>query len=123
MPLCAFDGEGDTLFVTFFAEDLEWRLFSYPLGGDRIRSDSSCDRYRWIIPAPEEVDQGKTLMGSELLRQKRHTLDSIGPEIAVILPGAAPGNEMPAVPVVGQSQRLDIAARGFGCARVPISDA
>src|SRR6516162_5753986 len=110
IPLRAFDSESDVPLVTLFAKDLERRLLPDSLGRDRIRLDSSRDRNHWLVPAPEEFNQRKTLMGSEPLRQRRHNLDSISPEIAVILPGPAPGDEVPTVSVIGEPERLDISA-------------
>ena len=110
IPVRAFDGESDAPLVAFLAKDLEWGLFSDSLGRDRIRLESSRDRDHWLVPAPEEFNQRKTLMSSELLRRRRHSLDSISPEIAVILPGPTPGNEVPTVSVIGEPKGLDIPA-------------
>ena len=107
IPFSAFNSEGDALFVTFFVEDLERGFFSYALGGEQIHSDRSCNGCGGFIQAPKKIVQRKAFVRFESLRQRRDSLNSIGPEVPVISPGAAPGNEVPAVRVVGQSQGFD----------------
>jgi hypothetical protein len=101
IPFSTFNSEGDALFVAFFVEDLERGFFSYALGGERIHSDRSCHGCGGFLQAPEKIAQRKAFVRLESLRERRYGLDSIGPEIPVILPRAAPGNEVPAIRIIG----------------------
>jgi hypothetical protein len=100
-PSATFNRKRDVVFAPLFAEDLEWSFFPDPLGRNRIDLDRTFDPFLLIIPSSKEISERKAIMSGKLLEQRCDCLDSIGPEVAIILPNPAPSDQVPAIPVIG----------------------
>ena len=101
VPSAPFNRKGDALFVPLFAQDLEWSFLPDPLSGNRIDLDQAVDPFWLIFPSPKEFSERKAIMRTELFEQRCNGLDSIGPEVTVVLSNPAPSDQVPAIPVIG----------------------